>query len=594
MSWSPWGPMRRVARSLAATAMLLSSLAFGARLANAEPASALVMPFDASAGTVSFLIASHPAGDAPGGVRTHWAFWDESCVPLAHAILCLPLDGSTIVDPQRLPTSGGVTDLSGRRGFVTVTAYEAGTSCDPGDAGRGTLARDALLGSFTLADLASGVSFGGPAHALPADPSGTFVDLGAAADAPSEVHQTALRLQSFDPDDLDVSRVILLALAEKAGSGAFRGIEPGPAGSDVQNVQSNVRFAGRDGASIALPDASLGCATFTSLRREESPTLLPMGGPGDAVTSGGFLALENPHIADRPFGRTTWLLGFHGQAVGTFGVLALGDAAVGSRSAPTPAPTPAATATPRPSITASPRPSVTPTPRPTTGASPTPAVSATPRPTGSAVPPTVTPGATPTVVAPLTPSPGPTPSPGVPTPSPVPTATRTPSASVTPAATVTPAPTATARPTATAGPTVAPTATPAATPTPAGCSTLTIQVRTTYGASDPGDVSGVAATITYPSSVAIPGTGGDPSVAGRVSNVSGVSGLFQATDMDTQIRAGLISISTPIPAGPFVRVQFDCVGGQAPPTSAFGCTLEASTLEGDLLPAAACTTEVVS
>jgi len=107
-------------------------------------------------------------------------------------------------------------------------------------------------------------------------------------------------------------------------------------------------------------------------------------------------------------------------------------------------------------------------------------------------------------------------------------------------------------------------------------------------------VSGVVATVTYPSSVSLPGTGSDASVTARVSNVSGVGGLFQATDMETQLRTGLISIATPIPAGPFVRVQFDCSAGTAPPASAFGCTLEASTLEGTLLPGAACTTEVVS
>lgn len=579
--------------ALAAAALLL---ALDAGRASAEPASALVMPFDATASSVTFLVASHPAGTLVRGVRTHWAFWDESCAPLADAILCLPPDGSTIVDPQRVPTSGGVADLSGRRGFVTVTAYEAGASCDPADASRGALVREALLGSFTLADLASGVSFGGAAHALSADPSGTFVDLGVARDAPSDLRQTALRLQSFDPGDLDVSRVILLALEESAGSGAFRAVEPGPAAGRDERVRAELRFAGRDGASIGLPDASLGCATFTSLRREDVPTLLPAGGPGDAIRSGGFLALEDPRIGDRPLGRSTWLVGFHGQGVGTFGVLAVGDAALGTSSVPTPAPTGAATATPRSSST--------PTVRPTSAGSPTPAASATPRPTGSSVAPTSTPLATPTVVATGTPIAPPTIAPGTPvptsSPSPVPSATGAPGPTGTPGPTPTtvpsgsPGPSPTPRPTASAGATASPAPTsPAATATPAGCSTVTIEVRTTYGASDPGDVSGVAATITYPASVAIPGSGSDPSVAARVSNVSGIGGLFQATDMDTQLRVGLISVSAPIPAGPFVRVQLDCIGGAIPPASAFGCTLEASTLEGELLPAAACTTEVV-
>jgi len=591
--------------------VLAAAVMTGARVASAEPAAGLVMPFDASAGSVSFLVASHPAS-AASGVRTHWAFWDESCTPLHAAIVCLPPDGSVIVDPAAVPASdGGTRDLSGRRGFVTVTAYSADDGCSTDDTRRGTLARTALVGSFTLADLAAGVSFGGPALAFPADASGAFVDLGAADDTGADVHQAALRLQSFDPADLDVSRVILLALAERSGRDAFRAAEPGPAVDGESVVRAGMRFADRNGASITLPDASLGCAAFTSLRREQVPTLLPPGGAGDAVASGGFLELGTPRIGDAPLGRTTWLAGFHAQGVGSFGVLAVGDTALAARGAPTPSPAPP-TATPRPSLTPTARPSTTATtatPRPTSGSTPTPGGSATPRPTSSSVAPTVVPTVAPTVTPTATPavtaSPAPTPTlpPGI-TPSPSPTGGAVPTATP-PGPTPTPSP----RPSASGGPTVTPspaltatpptasparTASPHPTATAQSCDSLTVQVRTTYGGSHPGDVSGVAATVTYPSSVSIPGTGSDASVTARVSNVSGVSGLFQATDMETQLRAGLISIAAPIPAGPFVRVHFDCAGGAAPPASAFGCTLEASTLEGTLLPAAACTTEIVS
>lgn len=601
--------MKRITRRGAGGAALLARIvvllaatgAVGARAASAEPAAGLVMPFDATAGSVSFLVASHPA-TGTSGVRTHWAFWDESCTPLHAAIVCLPPDGSVIVDLAAVPASDGSTrDLSGGRGFVTVTAYDAPRGCEANDAGRGTLARAALVGSFTLADLATGVSFGGAALAFPADAGGSFVDLGATDDAGPDVHQAALRLQSFDPADLDVSRVVLLALAERSGRDGFRAIEPGPAVRGEGVVRARVRFADRNGASVTLPDASLGCATFTSLRREQIPTLLPPGGAGDAVASGGLLALESPRIGDAPLGRTTWLAGFHAQGVGSFGVLAVGDATLAARPAPAPSST-GPTATPRPSPTLTPtaRPTTTPTaptPRPTNGATPTPHTSATPRPTSSLVAPTTTPAATaspaatPTLPPGSTPSPSPTGRPALtatppgatPTPSPRPSATAGPTATPSPARTATP-------PTATSAPTLS----PQPTATAQSCGTITVQVRTTYGGSDPRDVSGVAATVTYPSSVSIPGTGSDAAVTARVSNASGVGGLFQATDMETQLRAGLISIAAPIPAGPFVRVQFDCSGGTAPPANAFGCTLEASTLEGALLPGAACTTEVVS
>lgn len=597
------GSRRRLAlcarkSTLLGLAALAVAAATGARAASAEPAAALVMPFDATAGSVSFLVATHPAG-ATSGVRTHWAFWDESCTPLHAAIVCLPPDGSVVVDPTAVPArDGGTRDLSGRRGFVTVTAYDADDDgCTPDDTRRGTLARTALVGSFTLADLATGVSAGGPALAFPADASGAFVDLGAADDAEPDVHQAALRLQSFDPADLDVSRVILLALAERSGRDAFRTVEPGPAVDGESGVRAAVRFADRNGASITLPDARLGCATFTSLRREQMPTLLPSGGAGDAVASGGFLALESPRLGDATLGRTTWLAGFHAQGVGSFGVLAVGDTTLAARSAPTPSPaTP--TATPRPSPTPTPtaRPTTTattPTPRPTTGATPTPRTSATPRPTSSIVAPTATPAAT----ASPAPTPGSTPSPS-PTGGPVPTATPPgPTATPSPRPSTTAGPTATPSPAPTAPPptaTAPPTLSPRPTATAQGCGTVTVEVRTTYGGSDLGNVSGVAATLTYPPTVSIPGTGSDASVTARVGNVSGVGGLFQATDMETQLRAGLISIAASIPAGPFVRVQLDCTGGTAPPASAFGCTLEASTLDGTLLPGAACTTEVVS
>lgn len=117
-------------------------------------------------------------------------------------------------------------------------------------------------------------------------------------------------------------------------------------------------------------------------------------------------------------------------------------------------------------------------------------------------------------------------------------------------------------------------------------------MRTGYGASA-GDVSGVLATIAYPSSVSLPGSGSDGSVLARVSNVSGTSGLFSATDTDTSLRVGLVSVTSAIPAGAFVRVTFDCVTGAAPPPGAFSCALEASTLEGTLVSGATCTTEVL-
>jgi hypothetical protein len=81
-------------------------------------------------------------------------------------------------------------------------------------------------------------------------------------------------------------------------------------------------------------------------------------------------------------------------------------------AAPTPTPTPAATATPTPGATATPTPSATATPTPGATATPTPSATATPTPVATATP---TPGATATPVPTATPTPAPT---ATPTPAP--------------------------------------------------------------------------------------------------------------------------------------------------------------------------------
>lgn len=543
-----------------------------ARPSAAESASALVMPFDATAGSVSFLVASHPRNEvAPGGVRTHWAFWDETCEPLLSTIVCLPPDGSVVVDPTRIEGAEQGGDLSGHRGFATVTAYEVAGVCDRADTSRAPLADRALIGSFTLASVDAGLSFGGRAIALRSDSDGAFIDLpGDQADAVGR--QAALRLQSFDPGRLDVSRLILLPLRERAGSGTFRAFEVGPA----DRVRADVRFVAEDGASVDLGSVSIGCTLFSSLHREGVPTLLAPGGPGDAILSGGFVAFEDLLAGDAPVGGATWLFGFHAQAVGSFGALVEGDGTLAARMQPTPGATSsvvALTPTARPSATPAVHPSATPARTP--AASQTPDASPTPRPTVTGVVPTgtaasVTPGPTASVA--------PTSTPLGPTPQPTPSAPRTPGSSTSPPRTPTPTPVPNSTPT------------PGA-PTPLACTTLTVNVRTSYGPVAPREVSGVVATVTYPAALAIPGSGGDPSVAARVTNTSGANGLFQATDTDSALRIGLVSVSAPIAEGPFARVVFDCAGGVVPPASALGCALEASTLDGALVPTATCATE---
>lgn len=201
---------------------------------------------------------------------------------------------------------------------------------------------------------------------------------------------------------------------------------------------------------------------------------------------------------------------------------------------------------------------------------PTPAASATPVPSGTATAsPTAAPTATPTPVG------------GTPTPP----ATPTPAVTSTPVATGSPG---------------EPTATPAPT-APASCSTATVTVHTSYQTQLPPDfVAGVTVMVGYDGTrLDIPGTGNQSTVAARVTNLSGVSGLFQPGDQDSDpenasINVGLISTGSAIPPGNFARIVFDCVGGATAPVAGdFVCTPDVSSLLGNTI-AATCTVSVVT
>lgn len=131
-------------------------------------------------------------------------------------------------------------------------------------------------------------------------------------------------------------------------------------------------------------------------------------------------------------------------------------------------------------------------------------------------------------------------------------------------------------------PTPTPTRTPTGTPvggTTATCTngrvslTVNVSFDTLGGALD---VAGVTPTVGYPGAVSIPGFGADPTVAERVTNLTGVDGLFQVGDDDANLRinVGLVSIGQTIPPGPFARIQFDCTSGAQIQTAQFTCNVD--------------------
>ena len=84
-------------------------------------------------------------------MATHWSFWSESCDHLADVFICLTPRDTVVVDPTALQgqiqngqdntNTGPVINLSGEKGFVTVTAFDADTNSQTCDAGRSGGAR---------------------------------------------------------------------------------------------------------------------------------------------------------------------------------------------------------------------------------------------------------------------------------------------------------------------------------------------------------------------------------------------------------------------------------------------------------------------
>jgi hypothetical protein len=195
-----------------------------------QPGASLVAPFDLSAGHASFLVVSQLGGrDA---VATHWTFWSESCEHLLDVWICLTPEDTVVVDPSDVRAVGEDNDrygpkanLAGERGFVVVTAFEPGPNCI--DPIRRIPVDDAIVGSFTIASLASSSAFGADAVAYGLDVSGTYVAL-------PDFELPWVDLQTFAPESLGESSVILMGLRE-GGPGRIE-LEP------LAGIRSDVAF----------------------------------------------------------------------------------------------------------------------------------------------------------------------------------------------------------------------------------------------------------------------------------------------------------------------------------------------------------------
>ena len=121
----------------------------------------------------------------------------------------------------------------------------------------------------------------------------------------------AIDIQTFRPDSLDLSAVILLSLKEHAGNGATSFVEVGP---NNKTITTSVTYYDNTETATSLPDAEVNCAEFNTLT-PGTGNLIP--GTVSGLTAGIFrMGSFDPSIGGDT-GR--WIYAVYGQAVGRFG-----------------------------------------------------------------------------------------------------------------------------------------------------------------------------------------------------------------------------------------------------------------------------------
>jgi len=279
----------------------------GRTVSYVEASSTLVMPFDLTNGKESFAIVSKVGVNFGETLRTHWIYYSADCRHLADVDITLTDDDTTIVDPRHLQSErqdvgtevnekvGSIASLSGERGVVFVSS-PAG--------------EPALAGAWTIANPATGVSFGYDAIGITAGPG---ID-------PPFLLDNGVAVQTFNPESLTGSQLILIGVQD-FGSG-FAPID--------RAVCCNIRFIDAVEASISMPDFCFGCVGFAAisadLADEDTPAILPAT---SSIASPGLLRFEacraqNPNGSETPLELEQGLFVFHGQSVGPFGVVLAG------------------------------------------------------------------------------------------------------------------------------------------------------------------------------------------------------------------------------------------------------------------------------
>lgn len=279
-----------------------------------QPANALVMPFDQTENHNTYLLVSNVSGLSPvgdggfiAGVTTHWAFWSDSCDHLADVYICLTLNDTVVVDPSKLSAIdagnnevGPLIDLTGERGLVVVTAYRTDEICSESSVRGNQLVDDAIVGTYTFANTDKGFAFGNDAIGLGTSFNNDYTQL------PAD-EWNDFTLQSFNPEELDNSTVVLMSLKEASGSGATALKEVGPNSS---TITADVVFYDNFEIPTSLPEQKIKCTKFTTVIPGDD-SLIPK--TVSLLSSG---TIRFPRFPRQP---RTFVYGIHGQAIGQYG-----------------------------------------------------------------------------------------------------------------------------------------------------------------------------------------------------------------------------------------------------------------------------------
>jgi hypothetical protein len=298
----------------------------GGTVTRTEPAGTLVMPFDSTSGKASFQrVERLGAAETGGAIATHWAYWAADCKHLADVVICLTPRDTVVVDPTALQAEvqtknenekiGPVIDLSGKRGMVTVTAYET----DNGQSGKECRIPDlpvplneVIVGSWTIANTKTNTGYGADAIGFPT--TGVFPD-------PAVLENVGVRIPTYDPSTLTDSSVIVLPLKFPGGSAVFVN-EVGP----LSKVTCDSTFVDNLEAATSLPSLDLKCVNFNPI----SSATAVEGGDAPiipdtfALDASGFLQLSNCRTSSGLLSGKKFIFAFHAEAVGPFGTVAAG------------------------------------------------------------------------------------------------------------------------------------------------------------------------------------------------------------------------------------------------------------------------------